>query len=188
MKKASILALALLLSAATYAQTWSADKAHTKLGFTVIHLGLSEVDGVFPVIESKITSSKEDFSDAVFVLSAEIKSVSTGNSMRDGHLQKPDMFDAEKFPTLTFKSTSITKVSDKKYKLVGDLTIKGVTKSYTLDLVMLGTSIDQRSKKQKVGFKATGTINRTDFGVCNMPAMVVSNEIELRASGEFVHE
>ena len=75
MKKASILALALLLSAATYAQTWSADKAHTKLGFTVVHLGLSEVDGVFPVIESKITSSKEDFSDAVFELSAEVKSV-----------------------------------------------------------------------------------------------------------------
>jgi polyisoprenoid-binding protein YceI len=103
-------------------------------------------------------------------------------------LQKPDMFDAEKFPTLTFKSTSITKVSDKKYKLVGDLTIKGVTKSYTLDLTMLGTTVDQRSKKQKVGFKATGTINRTDFGVANMPAMVISNEIELRASGEFVHE
>jgi polyisoprenoid-binding protein YceI len=188
MKKASILALALLMSAATYAQTWSADKAHTKLSFTVTHLALSEVDGTFKTIDAKLTAGKEDFTDAVFELSAEIKSVSTGNEMRDGHLQKPDMFDAEKFPTLTFKSTSITKVSDKKYKLVGDLTMKGVTKSYTLDLTLLGTTIDQRSKKQKVGFKATGTINRTDFGVGNMAALVVSNEIELRASGEFVHE
>ena len=108
--------------------------------------------------------------------------------MRDGHLQKEDMFNAEKFPTLTFKSTSISKVADKKYKLVGDLTMKGVTKSYTLDLTLMGTTVDQRSKKQKVGFKATGTIKRTDFGVSNMPSMVVSEDVELRASGEFVHD
>ena len=188
MKKVIIFALLLLTSATTFAQTWSADKAHTKLGFTVVHLGISEVDGSFGPIEGKITAAKEDFSDAVFELSAEIKNVKTGNDMRDGHLQKEDMFNAEKFPTLTFKSTSISKVADKKYKLVGDLTMKGVTKSYTLDLVLMGTTVDQRSKKQKVGFKATGTIKRTDFGISNMPSMIVSEDVELRASGEFVHD
>jgi polyisoprenoid-binding protein YceI len=187
MKKLSIFAVMLLLSATTFAQTWAADKAHTKLAFTVTHLGISEVDGVFKINDASISGVKEDFSDAVFTLSADVKSVSTGNEMRDGHLQKPDMFDTEKFPTLTFKSTAITKVADKKFKLVGDLTIKGVTKSYTLDLTLMGTSVDQRSKKQKVGFKATGTIKRTDFGVSTMPAMMLSEDVELRASGEFVH-
>jgi polyisoprenoid-binding protein YceI len=185
MKKLSILSILLFLSVTIFAQTWSADKAHCKLNFTVTHLGLAEVDGVFKSVDGKITASKEDFSDAVFEFSADIKSVSTNNEMRDGHLQKPDMFDAEKFPTLTFKSTSISKVSDKKYKLVGDLTIKGVTKSYTLDLTLMGSMVDQRSKKPKVGFKATGTIKRTDFGVGNMPSMMVSDDVELRASGEF---
>jgi polyisoprenoid-binding protein YceI len=188
MKKVSILAALLLMAATTFAQNWAVDKAHTKLAFTVTHLGLSEVDGVIKITDCKITSAKEDFSDAVFELTADLKTVNTGNEMRDGHLQKPDMFDTEKFPTLTFKSTSITKVADKKYKLVGDLTIKGVTKSYTLDLTLMGTTVDQRSKKLKAGFKATGTIKRTDFGVSNMPTMVLSDEVELRASGEFVKD
>jgi polyisoprenoid-binding protein YceI len=188
MKKVSILASLLFVAATTFAQTWAADKAHTKLGFTVTHLGLSEVDGVIKITDCKITSAKEDFSDAVFELTADLKTVNTGNEMRDGHLQKPDMFDTEKFPTLTFKSTSITKVADKKYKLVGDLTIKGVTKSYTLDLTMMGSMLDKRSQKQKAGFKVTGTIKRTDFGVSNMPTIAISDEIELRASGEFLKD
>jgi polyisoprenoid-binding protein YceI len=155
------------------------------LSFTLTHLGISEVDGTFKSFESKITSSKEDFSDAVFELTADIKTVDTNNGMRDGHLQKADMFDTEKFPTLTFKSTGIKKTTDKKYKLTGNLTMKGVTKPCTLDLVLLGSTIDQRSKKPKVGFKATGVIKRTDFGVGSMPAMMVSDDIEMRASGEF---
>ena len=185
MKKISFIALALCLSFTTFAQTWTADKAHSKVGFTVTHLGISEVDGSFGTIDAKITSSKEDFSDAVFEFSADIASVSTGNGMRDGHLQKEDMFDAAKFPKLTFKSTSIKKVSDKKYQLNGDLTMKGVTKPVTLDLVLLGTSMDQRSNKKVAGFKATGYIKRTDFGVGTMPSAMVSNDVELRASGEF---
>jgi polyisoprenoid-binding protein YceI len=188
MKKASIFAALLFLAATTFAQNWVADKAHTKLGFTINHLGLSEVDGVIKITDCKITSAKEDFSDGVFELTADLKTVNTGNEMRDGHLQKPDMFDTEKFPTLTFKSTSITKVSDKKYKLVGDLTIKGITKSYTLDLTLMGTMLDKRSQKQKAGFKVTGTIKRTDFGVSNMPVMAISDEVELRASGEFLKD
>lgn len=185
MKKISFLLFALSTSVAAFAQTWTADKAHSKVGFTVTHLGISEVDGSFGAIDAKITSSKEDFSDAVFEFSADIASVTTGNGMRDGHLQKPDMFDAAQFPKLTFKSTGISKVADKKYKLTGDLTMKGVTKKVTLDLTLLGTSMDQRSNKKVAGFKVTGYIKRTDFGVGTMPSMVVSEDVELRASGEF---
>ncbi len=186
MKKFSFLLCALCLSAAAFAQTtYNADKAHAKVGFTVTHLGLSEVDGVFKTIDAKVTSSKEDFSDAVFEFSADIASVSTGAQGRDEHLQKPDMFDAAQFPKITFKSTGITKVADKKYKLTGNLTMKGVTKPVTLDCTVLGTTVDKRSNKKVVGFKVSGSVKRTDFGVGGMPSMMVSEEVELRASGEF---
>ncbi len=185
MKKLTVLVLTLLVSAASFAQKWTVDKAHAKLGFTLTHLMLSEVDGSFKSFDASIMSSKEDFSDAVFEMNADLKQLSTNNEMRDGHLQKPDMFDTEKFPTMTFKSTSITPAGPKKYKLVGNLTIKGVTKPITLDLTFNGTGTNRQGKKL-AGFKATGTVNRTEFGVGTMPSAVVSEEIELRASGEFV--
>lgn len=184
MKKITVLAVALLASVSSFAQKWTVDKAHAKMTFTVTHLLMSEVDGVFKSFDASITSSKEDFSDAVFELSADMKQVTTNQEMRDGHLQKADMFDTEKFPTMTFKSTSIKAAGAKKYVLVGDLTLKGVTKPVTLDLTLIGTGTNRQGKKL-VGFKAAGTVKRTDFGVGAMPSAVVSEEVELRASGEF---
>ncbi len=184
MKKINLLAFALLVSVSTFAQKWSVDKAHSKLNFTVTHLLISEVDGTIKSYDATLTSSKEDFSDAVFELTADMKTVTTNQEMRDGHLQKADMFDTEKFPTLTFKSTSITTVGPKKFKLGGNLTIKGVTKPVVLDLALGGTAVGRDGKKI-AGFKASGTITRTDFGVGAMPSGVVSDEVELRASGEF---
>ncbi len=186
MKKVIFSALALFLSVATFAQSaWTLDKAHSKMTFTVTHLTISEVDGVFKTFDAKVTSSKEDFSDAVFELTADLASVTTNNDGRDGHLKKPDMFDVEKFPTLTFKSTGISKVADKKYKLTGDLTMKGVTKPVTLELTHMGNN-KNRQGKALAGFKVTGSVKRTDFGVGGMASIVVSEDVELRASGEFV--
>ena len=170
----------------TAQSTWKLDPGHAKMTFTVTHLTISEIDGVFKNFEATITSSKEDFSDAVFELSAELNTLTTNNERRDAHLQREDMFHVEKYPTLTFKSSTITKTSDKKFELKGDLNIKGVSKPVSLELTLLGSIVHPRSKKKMAGFKATGTIKRTDFGVGNLPAMVVSEEVELRASGEFV--
>lgn len=185
MKKISVFLVALMISASVSAQKWSMDKAHSKMTFTVTHLLMSEVDGVFKSFDANITSSKEDFSDAVFELTADLKQVTTNNDMRDGHLQKEDMFSTEKFPTLSFKSTSIKSLGGKKYELKGNLTIKGVSKPITLELTHIGNGVNRQGKKL-AGFKATGTINRTDFGVGAMPSAVVSNEVELRTSAEFV--
>jgi polyisoprenoid-binding protein YceI len=185
MKKIAIFTLAMVVSVSTFAQKWTVDKSHSKLGFTVTHLMISEVDGNFKKFDATITSSKDDFSDAIFELTADISSVDTDNEMRDGHLKKPDMFDAEKFPTLTFKSTSIKKIEGKKYQLAGNLTIKGVTKPVTLDLTLNGVGKNQRTQKPIAGFKLTGSIKRTDFGIGAMPSSVVSEEIEIRAVGEF---
>ena len=183
---------ALLLIAFVFAinlnsqSTWTVDKAHSKMTFTVVHLAMSEVDGVFKDYNFTITSSKEDFSDAVFEASADLTTLTTNNDKRDAHLQRDDMFDTENHPKLTFKSTAVEKVDDKNFKLTGGLTIKGVTNVVDLNLKLLGTGQHRRSQKDMAGFKVTGTINRTDFNVGGMPSLVVAHEVELTASGEFI--
>lgn len=190
MKQLFITSALLLASFATHAQTWAVDKSHAKVGFTVTHLMLSEVDGSFKTYDAKITAAKPDLSDAVLELSADINSINTDNERRDGHLKGPDWFDAAKYPTLTFKSKSFQKVDGKKYKAIGDLTMHGVTKPVTLDVTMNGpvTSESQRGKQEKVGFKVGGTINRVDFGVGKSGGAVVSEEVEVKANGEFTKQ
>lgn len=185
MKKVVIFSALLLASMAAFSQTWTVDKAHAKAGFSVTHMMISDVDGNFKNFDAKITSAKDDFSDAAVEFTADVNSINTDNERRDGHLKGADFFDAAKFGTITFKSKSISKVEGKKYKLVGDLTMHGVTKPVTLDLTLNGTGVN-RDKKKIAGFKATGELKRTDFGVGSVPAAVVSDEIGLRLVGEFV--
>ncbi|RYC71449.1 YceI family protein [Spirosoma sordidisoli] len=179
-----------LFAFAAQAQTWAVDKSHSKVGFTVTHLMLSEVDGNFKTFDAKVTAAKPDLSDAVFDLTADVNSINTDNDRRDGHLKSPDFFDAAKYPTLTFKSKSFTKVEGKKYKAVGDLTMHGITKPVTLDVVMTGpvTNESPRGKQEKVGFKVTGLIKRSDFSLGTIPVTVVSDEVELKAAGEFTKQ
>jgi polyisoprenoid-binding protein YceI len=186
MKKV-ILSMALLfVSAATFAQTWKLDKAHAKVGFTVTHLLVSEVDGNFKTFDATLTSSKPDFSDAVVELTADVNSVDTDNERRDSDLKSDKFFDAAKFPTLTFKSTSFKKAEGKMYKVAGDLTIHGVTKPVVLDVTLNGPIPHPMSKKDVAGFKITGVIKRSDFGVGpGMTTAVVSDEVTLRANAEF---
>lgn len=182
--------LALAAQAQAQTQTWTVDKAHSKVGFTVTHLMLSEVDGNFKTFDAKITTTKPDLSDAVFDMTADVSSINTDNERRDGDLKSDKFFDVAKYPTITFKSTSFKKVEGKKYKVTGDLTMHGVTKPVTLDVIMNGpvTNESPRGKTEKVGFKATGTLKRSDFGVGTIPVAVVSDEVELKAMGEFAKQ
>lgn len=190
MKSIVFTVTALLTLSTTYAQTWAVDKAHSKVGFTVTHLMLTEVDGNFKAYEAKMTEAKPDLSDAVIELTADINSIYTENDRRDTHLKSPDFFDAAKFPTLTFKSTSFKKVEGKKYKLTGDLTMHGVTKPVTLDAVLSGpvTMDSPRGKQEKAGLKLSGMLKRSDFGVGSSSTAVVSDEVELKATGEFAKQ
>ena len=190
MKK--LLVLLVAASAALFAfkavdpSTWDADKAHSKLGFVVTHLMINDVEGAFTNFESKITTSKEDFSDAVVTLSADVNSVNTGNEQRDGHLKTADFFDAEKFPKLTFKSTSVKKLAGNKFKVAGLLSLHGVTKPVTLDATLRGVTVNQ-AKKALAGFKITGTIKRADFNLgTKYPSAVLSEEVTINANTEFV--
>ncbi|MBX2952404.1 MAG: YceI family protein [Leadbetterella sp.] len=183
MKKIILTLAVALISTVTFAQDWALDKSHSNVGFSIVHLKISDVDGSFGKFDAKITSSKDDFSDAVIDFSAEVASITTGNERRDGHLKSDDFFSVEKFPTLTFKSTSVKKVSGNNYKITGNLTMKGVTKPLTLDAVFRGP-IEGRGGKKVVGIKATGTLNRIDFGV-GTSGPSVDDEVTLRISGEF---
>lgn len=186
MKSTSLILSFLLMTTLLFSQTWSLDKGHSKVGFTVKHHYISEVDGNFMEYDAKITTSKEDFSDAQFEFTAKSASLTTFLEMRDNHLKSPDIFDVEKYPEITFKNTSFERVMGNEWKLTGDLTMKGKTLPVTMDVVIGGPEMNERAKTLEIGIKAIGKINRLDFGVGeNLPFSSVGNEIQLRILGEF---
>ncbi|MHA4807113.1 YceI family protein [Flavitalea flava] len=179
----------LLLATAGFSQGWTADKNHSQLNFSIGHMGISEIAGSFTSFDAKITSSKDDLSDAVVELTADVNSINTQNEKRNEHLKSPDFFDAAKYGTLTFKSTSFKKLSGKNYQVTGDLTLHGVTKPVVLNAVFNGTVVNPMSKKTVGGFKVTGTIKRTDFGIATgFPATMLSDEVALNANAEFIKD
>lgn len=187
MKRTIALLLLAGLHVAAFAQTtWKNDKMHSKLTFTVTHLAVSDVDGLFKNFDVTIAASKPDFSDAVFELTADVSSINTEVEMRDNDLKGEGWFDVQKFPSMTFKSTSVTKNGTNKYLLKGNLTMHGITKPVTMDLIYRGTITNPMSKKQDAGFKLTGTLKRSDFGIgSKYPSAIVSDEVEVKADGEF---
>lgn len=184
-----VAAIALLSFTLPFANTWKSDGVHSRFGFSVTHLGIASFSGSFKDYKISITNNAADFSDAVVELTAETKSINTDNEMRDKHLQSPDFFDAEKYPQITFKSTAFKKTGAKTYKVTGDLTLHGVTKKVELDATLVGTAVHPQSKKDLVGFKVTGTIKRSDFGIAaGMPAAMLSDEVTLDGNFEFVKD
>ena len=182
-----ILGFAMLTAFTVNKSTWTNDDPHSQLGFTVKHLGISDITGHFTDFDVKLNTSKADFSDAVFELSANAASIDTRVDARDNHLKSADFFDAQKFPTLNYKSTSIKKTGKNKYKLTGDLTLHGITKSVIMDLEYKGSTENPMSKKMTAGFQVTGSIKRSDFNLgTNFPAPMISDEVRIKADGEFI--
>ena len=142
---------------------WKLDKAHSSITFTVRHMVISEVAGSFKDFSITLKSAKDDFSDAEVQSTIKVGSISTDNAMRDNHLKSDDFFNAEKFPEINFKSTSFEKLSDNKYKITGDLTIRDVIKNVTFDAVLNGTLKTDRGVLS--AWKATTTINRFDYNL-----------------------
>ena len=183
------LGLSALLFAFTTAGTWKADQAHSRLGFSVTHMGIADLSGSFTDFDVRIESTRPDFSDAVIEMTAKVASINTAIEMRDNHLKSADFFDAEKFPTITFKSTALKSVGKNKYKLTGNLTLHGVTKPVTLDLLYRGTVVNPQSKAPTTGIQVTGKIKRSDFGIATgFPAEMLSDEVTIKADGEFVKQ
>ena len=185
----SIFIMFFMISLSVSAQSkWNVDEPHAKVTFSTVHNTISDVEGLFNKFDASITASQADFSDAVFELSIDASSIDTEVKMRDDHLRSEDFFHVEKFPTITFKSTSIEKADKKdRYKLKGELTIHGVTKTVTMDMWYRGTIENPENKSLIAGFQVSGKLNRLDFNVGpNFPESLISNEVIIKADGEFI--
>ena len=143
--------------------TWTADPSHTTVGFSVRHLGLAKVRGRFDGVTAQVTVG-DDLASSAVTAEIDMASVSTGNSDRDAHLASTDFFGAESNPKMTFVSKQISGSGDE-YKLVGDLTLNGITKPVELDVEFFGTSVFPADQSTRAGFSATGSLSRKDFGI-----------------------
>jgi len=173
--------------------TWAIDPTHSEIHFKVKHMMVSTVTGAFNEFEGTLHTNNEDFEtfeDAKVSFSANIDSIHTNSVQRDVHLKSDDFFNAAKFPKLSFNSTSFRKKSEDKYELVGDLTIRDITRSVTLDVEYNGTVVDPY-QQTKAGFELSGKISRKDFGltwnaVTEAGSVVVSNDIRLLMNVQLV--
>jgi len=170
-------------------EKWSSDKSHSTVGFTVDHLVISEVDGKF----SDYTVSAETNAKGELVkVDAIIKtsSVNTDNTDRDKHLASDDFFGSEKYPDMKFVSKKITKTGSNKYKIVGELTIRDVTKTVTLE-TKFGGQVKDPWGNTKSGWSATTKINRFDYGLkwsstIETGGLVVGKDVKINLRLEFV--
>ncbi|HKJ32383.1 MAG TPA: YceI family protein [Balneolales bacterium] len=168
---------------------WKIDPFHSNIEFKVKHLVISTVTGNFKSFDATVETDGDDLEGAEIHFEADADSVFTGVEQRDNHLKSDDFFNAEKFPKITFDSTSFKKTGDDEYELKGDLTIRDVTKPVTLKVEHGGTIVDQNGDT-KAGFDVTGKINRKAFGlkwngVTEAGNVIVSDEVKLNLGVQF---
>lgn len=168
--------------------TWTIDEAHTSVGFTARHLMITKVRGRFSSVTGAVTIADEPQSSSVEV-TIDLASIDTGDAKRDEHLRSADFFDVDNDSTMTFRSSSVRADGDD-YVLVGDLTIKGVTRSVELNVEFDGTSTDPWGGF-RAGFTADGEINRKDWGLewnvaLESGGVLVSDKIKLHLDVELV--
>jgi polyisoprenoid-binding protein YceI len=183
-----ITALALAMAPALafgQAATWNVDGGHTRAGFSVKHLVISDVKGDFDKLSGKAQVDEADLSKSSIEVTIEAGSISTRDEKRDNHLRSPDFFDVAKFPTLTFKSTKIVAGKDGALTVTGDLTMRGVTKPVTLEGSITNTITDPQGNTRR-GVSVAGKLNRKDFGVSYGPAAIVGDEVKLDIQAELV--
>jgi polyisoprenoid-binding protein YceI len=165
MSRLSHVLIALVLSVApAAAQSWQIDTAHSRAQFTVRHLMISDIRGDFGAVSGTVDYDGKDLTKAKVNATIDVKSISTRVDKRDEHLKSDDFLDVANHPTMTFVSKSITPGANGKFNMTGDLTIRGTTKTVTLELTPPSGPITTRGTT-KIGASASGKINRKDFGV-----------------------
>lgn len=144
--------------------TYTIDPSHSHIGFGARHAMVTKVRGQFRDFIGSGYFDIENPANSNLQVSIQAASIDTGNSDRDAHLRSNDFFSMDEFPQITFVSTAFDKADAETYGVTGDLTIKGVTKSITLDLEYTGAAVDPYNN-QRIGFEAKTTINRKEWGV-----------------------
>jgi polyisoprenoid-binding protein YceI len=168
------------------ATTWQIDPAHANAQFTVRHLGISNVSGQFNKLSGTVVLDEKDVTKSSVTATVDASSVDTRNENRDNDLKSDGFFDVAKFPTWTFTSTKITSNGPGKLTMVGNLTIKGVTKEVTFDVDGPSDPTEFPPKVTRRGASATTTIHRTDFGVSKYPSAMVGDDVKIVLDIEFV--
>ncbi|HEY9229513.1 MAG TPA: YceI family protein, partial [Gemmatimonadaceae bacterium] len=144
--------------------TWTLDPTHAEVGFSVRHLMISTVRGRFGGVSGTITVDEGDPKSAKVDVTIDVNSIDTRQEQRDGHLRSPDFFDVANFPTMRFVSKRVDGDTNGDFKLIGDLTIRGVTREVALDVSNEGRGSDPWGN-YRAGFSAKGSIRRGDFGL-----------------------
>jgi len=171
--------------------TWNIDPAHSAAEFKVKHMMISNVKGKFTELSGVLSLDEADVTKSAIEASIPINTISTGDEQRDGHLKSADFFDAEKFPTMTFKSAKVTSASGGEFTVTGDLALHGVTKPVTFDVEGLSRPAKDPWGNLRIGLSATVKINRKDFGLIWNSALetggvLVGEDISITLDVEFI--
>jgi polyisoprenoid-binding protein YceI len=172
--------------------TWQLDASHSSVGFSVKHLMIATVKGTFGTFEASFSGDESDLSNATVTAKIDAASIDTASEQRDGHLRSADFFDVEKFPAITFAGKRIVGDAFGDFKLVGDLTIRDVTKEVTLDVTYEGRAKDPWGNS-RLGYTASGKIRRTDFGLnwnqaLEAGGVLVSEDVKISVEASFVRK
>jgi polyisoprenoid-binding protein YceI len=169
---------------------WTVDNLHSQIGFKVKHMMITNVNGTFNSFTAEAHTNGDNFNDAKFDFSAAIDSINTGVADRDAHLKSDDFFNAESYPELTFKSTSVTQQDDENFVIKGDMTIRDVTKPIELHAEFGGVVVDPYGQT-KAGLTVNGKIKRSEFGlkwsaITEAGSIVVADDIKLVCEIQFI--
>lgn len=182
--------LLLTIPAIANAATYEIDATHSSAQFSIRHMMVSNVKGEFSKVVGTVVYDAKDPAKSTVEATIDVNSIDTRNAQRDQHLKSPEFFDAAKFPSITFKSTSVKQVGPGKLKVTGNLTIRDVTKEVVLDVEGPTPEAKDPQGNTKVGASASTKINRNDFGVkWNAPVptggVVVGEEVTISFELEF---
>jgi polyisoprenoid-binding protein YceI len=173
------------------ATTWNIDPAHSAAEFKVKHMMISNVKGSFSGLSGVLSEHASDATLSSVQAAIPVATINTGDAQRDGHLKSADFFDAEKFPTLNFKSSKVVRKGEAEYEVTGDLTIRGVTKPVTF--AVEGPSAPGKDPwgNTRIGLSATAKINRKDFGLTWNAALetggfLVGDDVSITLDVQFI--
>lgn len=178
--------MGLAISAAGQTETWRLDPPHSAAQFAVRHMGISTVRGTFAKLSGTVQYDPTDPAKSSVDATIDAASVDSRVEMRDNDLRSSKFFDVQSFPTITFKSKRVEPAGTGKLKVTGDLTMHGVTKEVVLDVDGPSEPIKDPRGNMHMGASATTTINRRDFGVGNIPAVVVAEDVTITLDLELV--
>lgn len=191
LKKMTSLFTVLLLTVFVYGQKILINDApNSRIQFTVIHLGISDITGNFDNTDLTINIDEKNFINSKITFNTDINSITTHVEARDHYLKSPDFFDAATYPKLNFTSTSITKGKNKNYyTMKGNLLMHGIIKPVSLMLIYRGSTLNQMNKKQTYAYQVLGTLKRSDFGIgSKFPEALISDFVRIKGDFELTEK